>query len=142
MYLKTFLLSDIVIGSRVSIAAQFWDQLQPMESTLAWPRTNQPTPSAWNTWRQVLTSVLNLGRNQCLAIPLGKWQVQTHPQGWYYYPATNSLWEITGQAWLHHGCIPQCTRQMGFHSNRMATEAPPIQALEKQQSYDGETRSS
>ncbi len=142
MYLKTFLLSDIVIGSGVSIAAQFWDQLQPTESTLAWPRTNQPTPSAWNTWRQVLTSVLNLGRNQCLAIPLGKWQVQTHPQGWYYHTATNSLWEITGQVWLCRRCIPQCTCQMGFYSNGMATEPPQYRVWKKQQLYNGETRSS
>jgi len=93
MYLKTFMLSDIIIGSGVSIAAQFWDQLQPAESAMAWPRTNQPSSLAWNTWQQALTSALHLGRNKCLAIPLGKWQEQSQPQGWYYHTATNSLWE-------------------------------------------------
>jgi len=61
MYLKIFLLSNIIIRSGVSIAAQFWDQLQPAESTLRWPQTNLPAPPAWNTWRQALTTALHLG---------------------------------------------------------------------------------
>jgi len=42
-------------------------------------------------------SALNLRRNQSLALPLSKWNVQTQPQGWYYHPAKNSLWEKTQQ---------------------------------------------
>jgi len=51
----------------------------------------------WITWWQALMSVLNLGRNQSLALPLGKWNAQTQLQGWYYHPAMNSLWGKTWQ---------------------------------------------
>jgi len=103
MYLKVFLLPDIVIGSGTSKAMQFWDQMQPAESTMDWPQQSQPSAKSWLIWHQALTSVLHLGRNQQLALPLGKWPVQTKPQGWYYHSITNSLWEIMAVYHNRHG---------------------------------------
>jgi len=88
MHLKVF---HVSIGSRKSIVAQYWDQTQPAESTMEWPQKSRPSAKSWTTWHQALTSVLHLGRNQSLALPLSKWHIQMTPQGWYYHPSTNSL---------------------------------------------------
>jgi len=47
MYLKVFLLSDIVIGSGESIATQFWDWRNLVNSPFEWPHTVPPTQQLW-----------------------------------------------------------------------------------------------
>jgi len=71
MFLKVFLLSDIVDGFGAVISPAFWDRPSPAESVYNWPQTTLPSQSAWSLWRAALTLVLHLGCNQCLAIPLG-----------------------------------------------------------------------
>jgi len=100
MYLKVFWLSDIVIGSSKSIAQQFWDRPHLADSPFSWPKTMLPSPQAWSSWHQALTSALHLGRNQRLAIPLEHWFIQSQPSGWYYHPPTNSLWEVQVHQWI------------------------------------------
>jgi len=73
MYLKMFLLSDIVLGSRVEISMQFWEWYHLADSSLDWPCANKPTPHLWYLWKTALMDALHLGRNQRLATPLGKW---------------------------------------------------------------------
>jgi len=99
MYLQVFLILDIVMGTGSFIAAQFWDRLQPAQSQFRWPKTNPPPISSWTLWREALMTTLHLGRNQKLAVPLGKWLAQSHPNGWYYHLPTNSLWESFDSQW-------------------------------------------
>jgi len=77
MYLKVFLLSDIVLSSGITISAQFCKQFHLANSPFDWPRTPIPTLHSWYVWKKALTEVLHLGRNQGLSIPLGKWSTQT-----------------------------------------------------------------
>jgi len=79
MYLQVFLISDIMTGTGSFIASQFWDQPQPVQSRFGWPKTNPPPISSWTLWHEVLTATLHLGQNQKLAVPLGKWLTQSHP---------------------------------------------------------------
>jgi len=115
MFLKVFLVSDITSSSGDVILPSFWDRPTPAHSELQWPNTFPPPNQAWLQWRRALTDVLHLGRHQRLALPLGQWSVQTSPQGWYYHPSTNSLWEVGDSKWIRHGGIPQRTRQRLFH---------------------------
>jgi len=132
MYLKVFRLSDIVTGSGESIAQQFWARPHPEDSIIQWPKTMAPILMAWNLWHQALTSVLHLGCNQRLAIPLGRWFVQSQPSGWYYFhPPTSSLWEVQGTQWIQHGGIPHHTRQISFHAEGKSTTPPPLSTLAK-----------
>ncbi len=131
MYLKVFRLLDIVNGSGECIAQQFWDRPYPAESHFEWPTTMAPSQQAWSTWHNVLSAALHLGRNQRLAIPLGRWFVQTHPNGWYYHSPTNSLWNVQANQWTRHGGIPRRTRQLSFHGTGETTAPPPLWSLEK-----------
>jgi len=54
---------------------------------------------------------LHLGRNQWLALPLGRWHAQHQPCGWFYHQTTNSLWEASMTQWVQHGSHAQCTQQ-------------------------------
>jgi len=76
VYLRVFLISDIVSGSREFVLPSFWDCPTPADSELQWPRSITPTKQAWLQWQIVLTSVLHLVHHQCLALPLGPWQAQ------------------------------------------------------------------
>jgi len=127
MYLKVFLLSEIVCSKGIGIVPQFWDHYLPSESHLDWPDTSQPSLNSWAIWCQALSTSLHLGQNQQLAIPLGKWYAPTQPNRWYYHPQTMSLWEATAWTWIQHGGIPQWTWQIGFHG----TGEPHVNELEK-----------
>jgi len=131
MYLKVFRLSDIVSGSGNTIVQQFWLNPAPMDTTITWPKTMPPTPTAWNMWRQALSEALHLGRNQRLAIPLGRWFAQLMPSGWYFQPSTTSIWEVQGTQWLRHGSMPHRTRQSWFHADGELSSPPPINSLAK-----------
>jgi len=85
MYLHIFLLSDIVMGTGESIPTQFWDHPHLANSWLEWPQTASPPQQSWTLWHQALTSALNLGQNQRLVIPLGKWFAQLNPSSWFYH---------------------------------------------------------
>jgi len=125
MYLKVFLLSDIVSGAGDQILPQFWKPSQPATSTLDWLRTVRLSPHAWALWHQALSSSLHLGWNLRLAQSLGKWFSETRQCGWYYHRPTNSLWEISGQQWHCYGSIPQRTRQLKFHGSGQHDNHPP-----------------
>jgi len=131
MYLKVFRLSDIITGSGNNIAQQFWVHPVLADTTTQWPTTMPPTLMAWNLWRQALLSALHLGRNQRLAIPLGRWFAQPLPSGWYFQTSTVSLWEVQGTQWLCHGSIPNQTRQICFHTKGEPMIPPPIHNLAK-----------
>jgi len=131
MFLQVFLLSDIVLGSGDTITPEYWDQTIPSISTLDWPRTHAPTKSAWALWKMALTLALHLGRNWRLALPLGRWQEQLQPNGWYYHPITNSVWEVCSTQWVCHGGLAQCTRQRWFHINRTNEPPPPMSEVQK-----------
>ncbi len=131
MYLKVFLLLDIVLGSRAEIVPQFWDWLKPVDSHLDWPHTTKPTSHSWYLWKTALMDALHLGRNQQLSTPLGKWIAQCSSEGWYLHQVTNSLWEAQQSQWVHHGSILQCTCQVWFHSQGNITQPPPLHQLEK-----------
>jgi len=77
MFLKVFLLLEIVKGSSKYIVSQFWDCPHLAASPYLWPRTPTPTGSSWKMWQKALSTSLHLGRNQRLALPLGKWYAQT-----------------------------------------------------------------
>jgi len=140
MYLKVFQISDIVTGLGNSIAQQFWLHPHLADSVIQWPTMPTPTPTAWHLWRQALTSALNLGHNQRLAIPLGWWFAQTQPNGWYFQPSTISLWEAQGTQWLWHGSIPHQTRQISFHIKGAVMIPPSLSTLEKATiSYQNQT---
>jgi len=127
MYLNVFLLSDIVFGLGDVISMQFWDQFHPAESPFDWPHPNKPSPNSGILWQKPPTEALNLGRNQWLAIPLGKWYVGHNLRGWYYHQETNFLWEANSKQWVRHRGIPQCTCQLGFHEHGEVTQPPPLQ---------------
>jgi len=91
MYLKVFMLSEIVCGARTAFVPQFWDHYLPSESTLEWPDTSPSPAHARALWHQALSTSLHLGWNHQLALPLGKWYAPTQPNGWYYHPQTMSL---------------------------------------------------
>jgi len=131
MYLRVFLLSDIVSGAGDSVLPLFWDHPTPADSELQWPRSTPPSKQAWSQWRMTLTLVLHLGQHQHLALPLGPWLPQTNPNGWFYHPETNSLWEARDAQWTRHGGIPQRTRQQSFHSVGEHMVPPPLSELEK-----------
>jgi len=130
IYLWVFLLSDIVLGLGEHILPQFWDHYHPAELPFDWPNTPQPSQSTWNTWRQVLTQALHLGRHQWLALPLGRW-FQPTSHGWFYHHSTNSLWHVDSALWHWHSGIPQCTCQQGFHSTGQADTPPSIEELKQ-----------
>jgi len=46
MFLKVFLLSEIVCGTGTTIISQFWEHFQLAESLLQWPPTSKPTEHA------------------------------------------------------------------------------------------------
>jgi len=71
MYLRVFLLSDIVIGLGAFISLHFWDQYNTAESPFDWLCTNKLPPNSWIMWCKVLTEAFNLGHNQWLALLLG-----------------------------------------------------------------------
>jgi len=131
MYLHMFLISDIVSGTGDYVLPQFWDHFLLAETHLEWPHTPSPSPHAWNMWKQALTQALHLGRQQCLAIPLGKWYMSSTSHGWFYHRRTNSLWHNEVAHWWHHGGMPQCTWQQGFHQTGQANTPPPMAKLEK-----------
>ncbi len=131
MFLRVFLLSDIVDGSGNTISTQFWDRPHPADSTFIWPVTPHPTSSSWELWRAALSKSLNLGRHHRLALPLGRWHAQHHPTGWFYHVSTHSLWRVTSLQWARHGGIPQRTRQHHFHSHGEIFEPPPMLELYK-----------
>jgi len=132
LYLRIFLLSDIVTGSGNQILSQFWDQYFPATSPLEWPETPRPSPQAWSIWKQALTQALHLGRHQRLALPLGKWLTpSTSSTGWFYHPSTNSLWHKDKTKWQCHGGIPQHTRQQGFHQAGQTDTPPPLVEMER-----------
>jgi len=130
MHLQVFLLSDIVLGSGEHILPQFWEHTHPADSSFDWPTTPQPSQAAWNTWRQALTQALHLGRQQRLALPLGKW-LQFTSHGWLYHQSTNSLWHTDSTAWHQHGGIPQCTCQQAFHLTGQTDTPPAMEELEQ-----------
>jgi len=109
MFLKVFLLLEIVDGSGDHITSQFWDHLHLAVSSYMWPCSCTPTLSSWKLWQKALSTFLHLGQNQQLALPLGKWYAQTWPWGWYYHTDTNSLWLKTPTQWIQHRGIPQRT---------------------------------
>jgi len=109
VFLRVFLISDIVSGSGEFILPLFWDCPTLANSELQWPCSITPTKQAWLQWQITLTSVLHLGCHQHLALPLGPWLAQINPQGWFYHPGTNSLWEARNAQWIRHGGIPQQT---------------------------------
>jgi len=131
MFLRVFLLSDIVAGSGDFISPAFWDRPSLVELDLDWPRTQAPPQSTWLLWKSALASALHLGRNQRLALPLGQWYAQHQPRGWFYHPTTNSLWEATSTQWIQHGGIPQRTRQCWFHGTGCSEYLPPLLELHK-----------
>jgi len=94
MFLQVFLLSDIVSGSGDTITPEYWDQPIHCISDLDWPRTHTPSKSAWALWKMALMSALHLGRNRRLALSLCRWREQLQPNGWYYHPMMNSIWEV------------------------------------------------
>ncbi len=47
MYLRVFLLSDIVSGTGDCILPQFWEHQRPADTTLDWPNTTLPSQQAW-----------------------------------------------------------------------------------------------
>jgi len=83
MFLQVFLLSDIVSGSGNFITPEYWDWPTPEISNLDWPRTQAPPKSAWPLRKLALRSALHLGRNQWLALPLGRWHAQHQPSRWF-----------------------------------------------------------
>ncbi len=114
MYLKMFLLSDIVLGSRVEISMQFWEWYHLADSSLDWPRTSKPTPHLWYLWKTALMDILHLGRNQRLATPLGKWMAQQSWLGWYLHRATNLLWEAQPSQWICHAAYHNVLDRQSF----------------------------
>jgi len=131
MYLKVFLLSNIVISSGECIAQQFWDWPHQTESSFEWPRMAPSSQQLWRLWIQALSSALNLGRNQQLALSLGWWFAQIHPSGWYYHQQTNSLWEVGETMWICHGGIPRHTWQCSFHGLGEVEQPLPLRELTK-----------
>jgi len=100
MFLQAFLLSDIVDGSGRGILSLFWDRPHPLDSSYTWPRTPVPSQAAWRLWQRALATSLNVGRNQKLAVPLGKWFAEAKQLGWYYHLPTNSLWFREQAQWF------------------------------------------
>jgi len=131
MFLKVFLLSDIVAGSSDCIVSQFWDRPHPADSPYLWPCSPTPTLVSWTLWHKALFMSLHLGQNQRLALPLGKWYAQTQPWGWYYHTDTNYLWLETPTQWIHHGGIPQCTWQHSFYGQGKVAHPPSLKDLKK-----------
>ena len=129
MFLQAFNLSDIVDGNGDRILTQFWEHSQPADSPYLWPRTHPISSSSWNLWQKALTQSLHLGRSQRLALPLGKWYAQSHPGGWYYHPATNSIWHYESSQWTRHGNIPKRTRQRNFHGQGEVDQPPNLNEL-------------
>ncbi len=107
MFLQAFLVSDIVSGSGDTITPEYWDRPIPHTSDRAWPRSHAPPKSAWALWKMALTLALHLGRNQRLALPLGRWQEQLQLNWWYYHLMTNSLREVSKTQWVCHGGLAQ-----------------------------------
>jgi len=92
---------------------------------------NGPQYKTWIVWKQAISKCLNLGWNQCLPWPLGKWLASSNPSGWYYHYATNSLWEAHGSQWQCHGGIPQQTCQHKFYAASQVESPPLLVELEK-----------
>jgi len=131
MYLRVFLLSDIVSGTGECLLLQFWEHQRLVDTHLDWPTTPPPSPQSWNMWKQALTQVLHLGRHQRLAIPLGRWYMNSSAHGWFYHRQTNSLWQNDETLWQRHGGIPQRMWQQGFHRIGDEDTPPPLTKLEK-----------
>jgi len=131
LYLKVFLLSEIICGVGTTIAVQFWEHFQSSDSSLEWPVTHAPPEYARTLWRQALSTSLHLGQNHRLATPLGKWHAPTHPKGWYYHSPMLLLWKVMTGTWTQHGGLPQRMRQTGFHGTGEEARPPPINELEK-----------
>jgi len=85
MYLHVIFLLDICNASGTEIESKMWSGVAVADThNYRWPRTTRPTPGEWTIWQRSLQQCLNLGRQQQLPLPLGKWSYQVYnTPGWF-----------------------------------------------------------
>ena len=97
LWLRVWRLSDISTGDGQAIQLCYWQGLAPSSLTdqYDWPRSERPSTSAWNAWRQALQSLTH-GPNRVLRSPLRSWICPPGPsQDWFLSEEENRLYKAT-----------------------------------------------
>jgi len=78
LYLKAIYLSDICNGLGTMIKQQFWTGDNAVDHyKYHWPQIQKPAACKWAHWQRCLTLSLNLGKQQRLPLPCGRWHSTT-----------------------------------------------------------------
>ena len=122
IYLKAFLLSDIVTGDGNRISHNAWNGIPSnVRAKIQWPNMSPPSPSMWKLWKEALHKGLCKERIMILSTPLRRWyQI---PKYWKYFQhdTTGDLYSFNDASRL---CVHRTVHGRG--RTRIFTSQPSV----------------